>query len=48
MVYKLVTYSFAKAVLHSSSPENIQSVNFSFVHIVLDSKLHIFKRSVFL
>lgn len=41
MVYELVTDSFAKAVLLSSGPENIQSVNFNFVHIVMDSKLHI-------
>jgi len=48
MANELVSDSFAKAVLPSSGPENIQNVNFSFVRIVMDSKLHIFKRPVFL
>jgi hypothetical protein len=47
MVNELVTVLFAKAVLLSLGLENIQSVNFSFVHIVKCSKLHIFKRPVF-
>lgn len=46
MAYEHVTDSFAMAVLLSSGPENMQSVNFSFVHVVMDSKLCI--RPVFL
>jgi len=47
MVYEYVTDLFVKVVLLSSGPQNIQSVNFSFVRIVMDSKLHLFKRPVF-
>lgn len=47
MVYELVTDSFAKAVLLSSGHKNLQSVNFSFVRIVMDCKFHILKDQCF-
>lgn len=47
MVYEHVTDLFVKVVLLSSGPKT-KSVNFSFVRIVMCSKLHVFKRPVFL